>query len=843
MQVYPQKIKEDQFQQQNWSSQRQLTDMGSQLGILQSNSTLLKPNEFSKRIIRAKTVKSFIQMTTLTMSSLQQQRLNKNQELRKIIKKVGMAQKFINQLRNYAYQLKNQRSKYQYRKRGLLPFFPDDIIYIIWGLGINLCTDIAAILYPIEIAFEYEGVGHQLTFILQIIFWIDLLMNFIICHINKQLDLLHNLKDIANYYLTTWFMIDLLSVLPDFGLEGLKPIKLLRLLRFFFYERRVEYNQSIELLRKQQSLRDELIVRDEYNIDLRIKKLMKIFLEMIILNHLFACLWIWICKFNVNKNWMERSDIKYANDYTKLIYAFFWAYQTITVIGYGDLEAHNFDEYLLSVIWMLIGVGYYSFTIGNITFILIQSNPNQEFDDQLLNLEDVTINMPESIQNDWIRFTKYNIQRNPFWAEDSKRIISELPHQLVLYTVAAVHKDILRIIPFMSNDINFSGSILPHSTLVCYQKYETIYHIGQSANDFFFLIKGDIRLCDNYGETLVRVMEGTCFGEIECIENSLRRWSAHAIEESVVLMCSSNYFSQFLEKESPQFFELQQMYKRRKILIIEQARIKRQRQSKLKRGSAINDVHQSNNKRESSQHLQELRFKIDLREYSSVQQDLMLQIVGQKQARNKIIREKFINAINKIRYYVQRSSKIKRISIHDPDYKIVRNLINNRIKDCAWEKLIQKKVGQKLLKNFEKVREDENLIKAFLQKSKQESNDRLARKKLIHIIRNILKFQKKEHQGINKIDIFYNKFHQLIYENAKNEKQEERKKQKQKLESIKKCGALEDQMKNLSSNLKKLVNLQTSLSMSIFEINQQEYDIDCLIADIKKALLQAKIGD
>lgn len=38
-------------------------------------------------------------------------------------------------------------------------------------------------------------------------------------------------------------------------------------------------------------------------------------------------------------------------------------------------------------------------------------------------------------------------------------------------------------------------------------------------------------------------MEGTCFGEIECIENSLRRWSAHAIEESVVLMCSSNYFS------------------------------------------------------------------------------------------------------------------------------------------------------------------------------------------------------------------------------------------------------------------------------------------------------------
>ncbi|CAD8109285.1 unnamed protein product [Paramecium sonneborni] len=841
MQVYPQKIKEDLQQLQNWSSQRQLTDMGSQIGGFQSNSALLQPIQSSKKIIRAKTVKNFIQLTTLSMSPLNGERQNKKNQLKKIMKKIRIALQFINQLQNYAQQLKSYRAKYQYRKRGILPLFPDDIIYIVWGLGINLCTDIAALLYPIEVAFEYEGVGHQLTFILQIIFWVDLLMNFIICHVNKQLDLIHNLKDIAHYYITTWFFCDLLSILPDFDQQTLKPIKLLRLLRFFFYERRINYNQSIELLRKQKSLQDELIVRNEFNLDLRIKKLIKIFLEMIILNHLFACLWIWICKFNSTQNWMETSNVKQANDFTKLIYAFFWAYQTITVIGYGDLEAHNSNEYLLSIIWMLIGVGYYSFTIGNITFILIQSNPNQEFDDQLLNLEDITMNMPERIQNDWIRFAKFNIQRNPFWAEDSKIILSELPQQLALYTVAAVHKEILRIIPFMSNDINFSRSILPHSTIVCYQKYEAVYHIGQNANDFFFLIKGDIRLCDNYGETLVGVMEGTCFGEIECIESSLRRWSAHAMQESVVLMCSANFFSQFLENESPQFFELQQMYKRRKILLIQQTRIKRQRQQKLKRGSAINDLHSYNKKRESVQQQEELRFKIDLREFQSVQQDLLLQIVGHKQARKKIIREKFINAINKIRYYVQRVSKFKRISIHDLDYKIIHNLINTRIKDCVWEKQIKRKMGQKLLKNFDQVHEDENLIKAFLLKSKQESNQRLVRKKLIHIIRNILTIQKKDNSKIKKIDIFYNEYHQKIYETAKNEKLEEKIKQKQKLESIKRCFVLKDQIQNLSQNLKKLMNLQTSMSMAMFEINQQEYEIDCLVQDIKKALMLVKI--
>lgn len=29
-------------------------------------------------------------------------------------------------------------------------------MYIVWGLGMNLCTDIAALIYPIEVAFDYE---------------------------------------------------------------------------------------------------------------------------------------------------------------------------------------------------------------------------------------------------------------------------------------------------------------------------------------------------------------------------------------------------------------------------------------------------------------------------------------------------------------------------------------------------------------------------------------------------------------------------------------------------------------------------------------------------------------
>lgn len=47
----------------------------------------------------------------------------------------------------------------------------------------------------------------------------------------------------------------------------------------------------------------------------------------------------------------------------------YWALQTLTTVGYGDIKAKSVYEKITALIWMIIGVGFYSFTIGNLASI------------------------------------------------------------------------------------------------------------------------------------------------------------------------------------------------------------------------------------------------------------------------------------------------------------------------------------------------------------------------------------------------------------------------------------------------------------------------------------------
>ena len=68
--------------------------------------------------------------------------------------------------------------------------------------------------------------------------------------------------------------------------------------------------------------------------------------------------------------WVTRFGFIDAESFTHYLISYSWALQTIATVGFGDIEPGTPIERVIAILWMIMGVGVYSFTIGNLSSII-----------------------------------------------------------------------------------------------------------------------------------------------------------------------------------------------------------------------------------------------------------------------------------------------------------------------------------------------------------------------------------------------------------------------------------------------------------------------------------------
>ena len=108
------------------------------------------------------------------------------------------------------------------------------------------------------------------------------------------------------------------------------------------------------------------------NTNAAISRQIKFSLTAILLTHIFACFWFLTAKFSDfhPDTWVYREGLQDATPAKQYLYSLHWATQTVTTVGYGDIPAFTTGEIILSFIWMMVGVAFYSFIIGNFSSII-----------------------------------------------------------------------------------------------------------------------------------------------------------------------------------------------------------------------------------------------------------------------------------------------------------------------------------------------------------------------------------------------------------------------------------------------------------------------------------------
>ncbi|CAD8065623.1 unnamed protein product [Paramecium sonneborni] len=697
---------------------------------------------------------------------------------------------------------KTSQLKQIHKKRKKLPFYPNQLQ--IWKLFMSFQTSVTLMLYPIYISLsDYRTLDVMtiLILILDCFYFIDIILKQITCQIDKNYNLINTFQAIFLFNLQRWLLFDIISIIPyklfinDFTDQlCLNLLKLLRFIKYFSYNERQIY-QETKTSKDQSQYFDKL-----FQLDGKLLSILKIFKNMLILISLFGCLFHSVLKYDGNQT--------QENILTIYIQGLYWAIQTVTVIGYGDVAITTSTQYNLTIIWIFIGVGFYSFTIGNLAAILEQQSSNEGFDEDLEALETLMtqILIPEELSAQLFSYYYYNIENNPFW--NYKKIIETLPSQLKVYAIAFCQKQLIENVNIFSFDINFAAAILPHFTIYCFKQYETIYFIGSPSLEVYFLVAGEIRLCDKDANTLLNIQEGYIFGEIEILEDSYRKQSAIAGKDSVVIMCPVLQFLQLVQDDEKLLFEIEQLGLRRRLLLHENiARVKKNAKQ-IKRISALDG--QLMNQYVSKKQFLERQFKRNIVKdsYQQLHKKLIRFIFGQKQEKKWKYQAIFKMAVRKI--------------------------IDHRKQSQFHSRRTSMVMGKQMLQNFAQVKEDEkNIQKKILNNKKSGKYQKRVK------IRDILNHHRQSR--IAPLLITPSPYYEEIISEVKEEKQLLKQKQNQiaelsnKLIKINLVGQFKifnTLYQELIQNLDILNDIKYQTIQSVEEMESIYYQISVLITSI-----------
>ena len=221
--------------------------------------------------------------------------------------------------------------------------------------------------------------------IIDIIYIIDILINFFRAYKNFDENLIRRTKKIILHYLKTWFLLDFIQAVPYFSiikyLEKVNEtnsigckfieyrainakiyvlllIKIIKVYKIFYNNNNISYFSEI--------LSRNEIIDDHGGV------IIIFFITLLVLN-MTTCIFIFL-GINAYPAWIIKLSIQDKGYLHIYLVSLYFIIVTITTVGYGDITGQNYQEIIFQICLLIIGTIAYSFTISYISNYIIKSN-------------------------------------------------------------------------------------------------------------------------------------------------------------------------------------------------------------------------------------------------------------------------------------------------------------------------------------------------------------------------------------------------------------------------------------------------------------------------------------
>jgi hypothetical protein len=93
-------------------------------------------------------------------------------------------------------------------------------------------------------------------------------------------------------------------------------------------------------------------------------------MTIMVVTHMVGCFWYLIGLSDEEDGWVFRYGMILSPKNVQYVASMYWAFSTLTTVGYGDISARTPQEQIYAMVMMLVGVSWYAYIVSSMSTIM-----------------------------------------------------------------------------------------------------------------------------------------------------------------------------------------------------------------------------------------------------------------------------------------------------------------------------------------------------------------------------------------------------------------------------------------------------------------------------------------
>ena len=435
-------------------------------------------------------------------------------------------------------------------------FLPNHWFKGLWNVVVSFLLIYTATVMPFRMAFvenEEEAGWVEVEYVINSLFLCDVLVNCCSAYYDNEGKVVTSRRQIVWNYAKGWMAIDIVACVPFSLFDNSSSTSqntnvgyssLLRLFRVPRLYRLFRISRLLKALKQTSDTGCLMRLQDFISLKHSAVRLASFFVTVLLFVHLMSCFWYFTATLEMGPDcWVYNARLQDEDISTLYTASFYWAFTTLTTVGYGDITATTSLERLVAIFWMMFGVCFFSFTIGSLTSMITNIDTRETV---LANKLAIIDEFAREAKLDRVlrarlrHSLKYLTEKTGFSWSDKQHMFNELPKDLRYEVAMSMYQGAIKTLPFfMDKNEVFIASIVPFLLPLWAGIGTLVYQEGEYADEMYFIVTGRGAVVVRVDAEFVPVkilQRGSYFGDIEVIKAVSRKYTVQTLSASDLLV-------------------------------------------------------------------------------------------------------------------------------------------------------------------------------------------------------------------------------------------------------------------------------------------------------------------